>query len=235
MNRNNKLICICGSSRFKDKIQQAQKELTLQGYIVLGMHIFSQDNHIDLTQDQISMLKENHKYKIDISDIVYVVNPDGYIGESTKEEIEYALSKGKEIMYSEPIKLIPTGCIRSYTPKNNLDEIITLENFLFLFAGDPSEVGIYTLINTNNSSFPDHHHYNCINPASLWRLLWEKNDPLLKRYIKRIIVMSKDTDIDKLPEYTQGYDICIDIDRGSYLCTSTGRTVLPVIHIILKQ
>ena len=47
------------------------------------------------------MLDEMHRQKIDMSDVIYVINVNGYIGESTKNEIEYAKSKNKEIFYLE--------------------------------------------------------------------------------------------------------------------------------------
>lgn len=50
------------------------------------------------------MLDEIHKQKIDVSDEIYVLNVGGYIGESTKTEIEYAKVKGKKISYLESIK-----------------------------------------------------------------------------------------------------------------------------------
>lgn len=117
MKRGGEFICICGSTKHKDKIQEVQKELTLKGYIVLGMHLFSQDEGLELTKDQINMLKEKHKLKIDLCDAIYVVNPGGYVGSSTKEEIAYAISKAKKIMSLEPIE-IPTDIlsIKEYDP-----------------------------------------------------------------------------------------------------------------------
>lgn len=47
-----------------------------------------------------------HFKKIDISDVIYVVNVNGYIGESTKKEIEYAKSLKNEILSLEPLNLI---------------------------------------------------------------------------------------------------------------------------------
>lgn len=99
------IICICGSTKFKDEIIQIQKDLTLQGYIVIGMHLFSQDEGIELTKEQLIMLKEKHRLKISLSEAIYVVNPNGYIGDSTREEIEFAISKGKKIMSLEPLKI----------------------------------------------------------------------------------------------------------------------------------
>ena len=45
-----------------------------------------------------------HRQKIDMSDEIYVINFEGYIGESTEAEIEYAKLKGKRIYYLENIK-----------------------------------------------------------------------------------------------------------------------------------
>ena len=47
------------------------------------------------------MLDGMHRQKIDMSDAIFVINVNGYIGESTKNEIEYAKSKNKEILYLE--------------------------------------------------------------------------------------------------------------------------------------
>ena len=44
------------------------------------------------------LLGKIHSRKIDISDAIYVVNVNGYIGNSTRNEIEYAMSIGKEIL-----------------------------------------------------------------------------------------------------------------------------------------
>ena len=50
------------------------------------------------------MLDEMHKQKIDMSDEIYVINVGGYIGESTKNEIEYAKARGKRISYLKSVK-----------------------------------------------------------------------------------------------------------------------------------
>ena len=49
------------------------------------------------------MLDKMHRQKIDLSDEIYVINPGGYIGESTKSEIEYAKRKGKKVSYLENV------------------------------------------------------------------------------------------------------------------------------------
>ena len=47
------------------------------------------------------MLDDTHKHEIDMEDSIYVIKVGGYIGESTKSEIEYAKAHGKGIAYSE--------------------------------------------------------------------------------------------------------------------------------------
>lgn len=68
-------------------------------YAVIGIipHVMDRD----LTQYEKNLLSELHRIKIDLSDAIFVVNVDGYIGESVKKEIEYAKEKGKEIIYLE--------------------------------------------------------------------------------------------------------------------------------------
>jgi hypothetical protein len=44
-----------------------------------------------------------HFDKIKLADVVYVINEDGYIGESTQNEIEYAKELDKRIIYMEGV------------------------------------------------------------------------------------------------------------------------------------
>ena len=104
-----KVITLCGSTRFKDEFMKAQKDLTLQGNIVISVGLFghSGDNEVWENMDEGTltktkeMLDDIHKRKIDMSDEIFVINKNGYIGKSTKSEIEYAKAKGKYINYLE--------------------------------------------------------------------------------------------------------------------------------------
>lgn len=111
MVENYKVITLCGSTKFKNEFMKAQKDLTSQGNIVISVGLFghSGDNevweHMDdgtLTKTKV-MLDDMHKRKIDMADEIFVVNVGGYIGESTKSEIEYALNTGKTVNYLEEI------------------------------------------------------------------------------------------------------------------------------------
>ena len=106
---NYKVITLCGSTRFKNEFMETQKKLTLAGNIVISVGLFghSGDNEVwegmsedTLTETKI-MLDDMHKRKIDMADEIFVINVGGYIGESTKSEIEYAKATGKKVNYLE--------------------------------------------------------------------------------------------------------------------------------------
>lgn len=104
MIKNYKVITLCGSTKFKDEFLQVQKDLTLKGNIVISVGLFghSGDNEV-WTEGTKEMLDDMHKRKIDMSDEIFVINVNGYIGKSTKSEIEYALKTNKKVNYLEPI------------------------------------------------------------------------------------------------------------------------------------
>ena len=104
-----KVITLCGSTRFKKEFMEAQKMLTLKGNIVISVGLFghSGDSEVWENMDEGTltktkeMLDDMHKRKIDMADEIFVINVGGYIGESTKSEIEYAKKTGKKVNYLE--------------------------------------------------------------------------------------------------------------------------------------
>ena len=98
------IITLCGSIKFKDEFIKVQEKLTLDGNIVFTPNFFNNIRKEDIDEKMKKMLDEMHKQKIDMSDEIYIINLGGYIGESTKTEIEYAKTKGKNISYLESIK-----------------------------------------------------------------------------------------------------------------------------------
>lgn len=97
-----KVITICGSMRYSKEMMKIAEELELkEGYAVIQC-VYNIDGQRYEGVDA-SILDKIHRKKIDISDAIYVVNIDGYIGNSTKNEIEYATHNGKEVIYHEPI------------------------------------------------------------------------------------------------------------------------------------
>ena len=105
-NTNNKynIITLCGSIKFKDEFIKVQEKLTIEGNIIFTPNFFSNIKKEDIDEETKKMLDGMHRQKIDMSDEIYVINLGGYIGESTKAEIEYAKAKGKKISYLESIK-----------------------------------------------------------------------------------------------------------------------------------
>ena len=98
-NKKYPVVTLCGSTKFKDEFLEVQKKLTLQGYIVISVGLFghSGDDLCGLKE----MLDDMHKRKIYMADEIFVINKNGYIGSSTKSEIEYAKANGKKNNYLE--------------------------------------------------------------------------------------------------------------------------------------
>lgn len=92
-----RIVCICGSTRFRDEMADANRRLTLAGAIVVAPAVFQHRGDV-ITEEQKEGLDALHLRKIDLADAVFVVDPGGYIGESTTREIAYAESKGKPII-----------------------------------------------------------------------------------------------------------------------------------------
>jgi hypothetical protein len=103
------IVVLCGSTRFYDMFQAANYDLTMLGKIVLsvGFYPHSKAEHghgegVGHDSTEKVALDELHKRKIDLADRVYVLNVGGYIGESTRGEIDYAIAHGKPVDYLEP-------------------------------------------------------------------------------------------------------------------------------------
>ena len=97
-----KVITLCGSTKFKDAFMEAQKRLTLEGNIVISVGMFGHSGDDEVWKEGTKeMLDDMHKRKIDMADEIYVINVGGYIGESTKSEIEYARKNGKKVQFLE--------------------------------------------------------------------------------------------------------------------------------------
>ena len=96
------IICLCGSTRFMEAFFEVGWKFTLEGKIVLSIGVCKHaDDHGGeaLGQETADKLDELHLRKIDLADLVFVLNVGGYIGKSTRKEIKYAESKNKPIQY----------------------------------------------------------------------------------------------------------------------------------------
>ena len=95
-----KVITLCGSTRFKEDFERVNRQLTLAGNIVISVGCFGHAGDAFTDEEKI-MLDDIHKRKIDMADAIFVINKDGYIGSSTKSEINYAWRNHKEIIFME--------------------------------------------------------------------------------------------------------------------------------------
>lgn len=105
-----KIVCLCGSTRFGEAFQRAQIDETLAGKIVLTIGCnMKTDTELfvsldsDALRDTKAKLDELHLRKIDLADEILILNVDGYIGYSTRRELDYAESKGKVIRFLEEV------------------------------------------------------------------------------------------------------------------------------------
>ncbi len=95
-----KVITLCGSTRFRDEFIAEQKRLTLEGNIVISVGLFGHAGDNEVWSENIKeMLDDMHLRKIDMADEIFVINPGGYIGESTVREIQYARKNNKTVRY----------------------------------------------------------------------------------------------------------------------------------------
>jgi hypothetical protein len=99
------IVCLCGSTRFKDAFEEVARQETVAGRIVLTVNEFGNDGHPEkahlrlIAPDEKARLDELHLRKIDLADEVLILNVDGYIGESTSRELAYAQRLGKRIRF----------------------------------------------------------------------------------------------------------------------------------------
>lgn len=108
-----KTVVLCGSSRFKSEIRKFGADLKKLGVVVFEPYLhFGHDNWDDLSEEYQNYillgLTHDHFYKIQIADVVFVYNKDGYAGVSTTLEIGYAVAQGKPVYALE--KDTSEGC-----------------------------------------------------------------------------------------------------------------------------
>ncbi|MBP3702015.1 MAG: hypothetical protein J6I64_08990 [Lachnospiraceae bacterium] len=94
-----KIITVCGSYRFQKEMKEITERLALQGNCMITPIELTQPSKDAYSEKERALLAKMHRKKIDLADAILVVNVGGYIGTSTKIEIEYAESQQKEILY----------------------------------------------------------------------------------------------------------------------------------------
>jgi hypothetical protein len=101
-----KVVCLCGSTRFYEAWQRVAFDESLAGRITLGVAFFpgvkEHGQTVGITAEQKAALDELHLRRIDLADEVFVLNVEGYIGESTRRELAYAIVTRKGVRFLEP-------------------------------------------------------------------------------------------------------------------------------------
>jgi len=92
------IVCICGSARFVEEMRALNRDLTFAGVIVVAP---GEADEV-VSDEQKAVLDALHLRKIDLADRIVVVNPGGYVGESTSREIGYARAAGKPVSFTQP-------------------------------------------------------------------------------------------------------------------------------------
>ncbi|MCJ7564561.1 MAG: hypothetical protein MUP52_08230 [Candidatus Aminicenantes bacterium] len=111
------VVCFCGSVLFSEQMLVTAWEYAKAGIIVLGWCVLPDSYfaafpgsrgddgagvHAAEKEGVKEALDELHKRKIDLADEVLVINVGGYVGDSTKSEIRYAIDHGKPVLWLEP-------------------------------------------------------------------------------------------------------------------------------------
>ena len=96
------VVTLCGSTRFKDDFLKAQEALTLAGKLVISLGFFEHAEGKTVSPETEALLADIHRQRIDMSDSIFVINRDDYIGKSTASEIGYARAVGKTVRFMFP-------------------------------------------------------------------------------------------------------------------------------------
>ena len=96
------VVTLCGSIRFAAEHLAAHTRLSLEGCVVLlpALPVPGEE----LLPADVKALAALHRQKIAMSDRVHIVNPGGYVGETTASEVAYAEAVGKEVTYEHNVR-----------------------------------------------------------------------------------------------------------------------------------
>ena len=94
------VVTLCGSSSLKEFFLKVKKHLSLKGYLVFDLPIYSKTDNVDLSNKDLEVLIGVHQRKIRISDkILILTNEDLIIGENTYMEYQYAKLLEKDVYF----------------------------------------------------------------------------------------------------------------------------------------
>lgn len=124
-------ITLCGSTKFRAEYELWNKRLTLAGLLVYSVSGFGHSGD-SFTAEEKAQLDRVHLAKIDASHAIVVINPGGYIGESTRNEINHAQRAGKTVFYTHQGRTV-------YQLRTGPEGADSLRYRAFDFATQPQE------------------------------------------------------------------------------------------------
>lgn len=89
------VVTLCGSLMFRKEFEKIKEKLDGLGFLVYTP-IFFEDGQEKPPMEELTLM---HKKKIDLADVVFIINVNGYIGKDTRKEIQYAEKHNKNIVY----------------------------------------------------------------------------------------------------------------------------------------
>lgn len=96
-----RVVCLIGSSRYQNDFASVARAFSVSGDVVLAPHVYTQQDGLVLNKEEQAHLKEVTRKRIEMCDLVFVINPNNNIPESVHREIEYAEALGRQITYLE--------------------------------------------------------------------------------------------------------------------------------------
>ncbi len=98
-----KVITLCGSSKFKQDFERVNRQLTLQGNVVITLAFFGHADNIPVTPEQKRLVDEIHLRKIDLADSIYVINKGGYVGNPRHGKSSMQRLTGNKLLSWNPV------------------------------------------------------------------------------------------------------------------------------------
>ena len=100
-----KIVCLCGSTKFKGAFEEANKRETLNGTIVLTVGWFGHCESISISPEEKTKLDELHLDKLKLADEALFLNVGGYLGESSLRELAFCIANDIHFRFIEPENL----------------------------------------------------------------------------------------------------------------------------------
>ncbi|MBQ8131994.1 MAG: hypothetical protein IJ193_05845 [Bacilli bacterium] len=94
------VICLIGSTKYESLFRELEEKFSIAGYLVFSPLVYNQSGINPECGEKVKeILDHEAELKINKSDIVFVVDQDGYIGSSTRKQLDHALLLNKPVFY----------------------------------------------------------------------------------------------------------------------------------------